>query len=160
MDVGQLTPADIPMMWQINEQGLPGTGKVNEQEMADLLTLSELSLGAYEDGHLVGFVLCLLPKTNYGSLNYAWFNQRYDSFLYIDRVAVASKHRNKGIGSLLYQRVISHGGELDCPVTAEVSSNPPNPGSMRFHFRNKFEQIGELHHESKSVTMMMRTIET
>ena len=79
-----LTPEDVPRMVLINEQGLPGTGKVTEAEMADLLGLSELALGYDDDNVLTGFVLCLLPKTTYGSLNYAWFNQRYDEFLYVD----------------------------------------------------------------------------
>ena len=54
-----LSPIDVPMMWEINEQGLPGTGQVTQQEMAALLELSELSLGAYQDNKLAGFVLCL-----------------------------------------------------------------------------------------------------
>ena len=39
-----LTPQDIPRMVQINEQGLPGTGKVTQDEMVDLLSLSELAI--------------------------------------------------------------------------------------------------------------------
>ena len=38
---------DVSRMVEINEQGLPGTGKVTQSEMADLLSLSELNLGAY-----------------------------------------------------------------------------------------------------------------
>ena len=58
-----LTLDDIPRMVEINEQGLPGTGKVSEEEMADLLQLSELALGLEDESGLVGFVLCLLPGT-------------------------------------------------------------------------------------------------
>ena len=69
---------DIPAMWTINEQGLPGTGKVSETEIAYLMDISELCLGAFHDESLIGFVICLLPNKDYGSLNYSWFNQRYD----------------------------------------------------------------------------------
>jgi predicted GNAT superfamily acetyltransferase len=72
---------DAPSLWRINEEGLPGTGKVSENDIIDLLNLAELPLGAFEEDELVGFVLCLPPKTRYGSLNYAWFNKRYDNFL-------------------------------------------------------------------------------
>ena len=89
-----LTLDDIPRMVEINEQGLPGTGKVSEEEMADLLQLSELALGLDNETGLAGFVLCLLPGTRYGSLNYAWFNQRFEQFLYVDRIAVANEARN------------------------------------------------------------------
>jgi len=156
MDIRNLCSDDIPSLWRINEEGLPGTGKVSQEEIANLLALSELSLGAYEDGLLTGFVICLLPRTRYGSLNYAWFNENYQDFLYVDRIAVSQNHRNKQIGTLLYERVFKHASELKVPVAAEVSLNPPNPGSMRFHERNEFFEVGTFHHESKSVTMLIR----
>ncbi len=151
-----LTPEDIPRMVDINEQGLPGTGKVTESEMADLLDLSELALGYDEHNVLNGFVLCLLPKTSYGSLNYAWFNQRYEEFLYVDRIAVAENVRSHGIGTHLYNKVIDHAEQLDVPVTAEVSLLPPNPGSMRFHNRHGFEKVGVFEQAKKAVTMLIR----
>ena len=40
-----LTLHDVPRMVEINEEGLPGTGKVTEEEMADLLSLSEFAMG-------------------------------------------------------------------------------------------------------------------
>ena len=147
---------DIPAIWEINEQGLPGTGKVSQDEIAELIRLAELPLGAYEENQLVGFVLCLLPRTKYVSPNYAWFNQRYQNFLYVDRIAVLESHRNRTIGSLLYQEVIAYAQQNNYPITAEVSLKPPNPDSMRFHHRFGFSEVGVLHHESKSVTMMFR----
>ena len=156
MELHELQNKDIPSIWLINQEGLPGTGKISEKEIADLLSISELALGAYEENELVGFVLCLPPKTRYGSLNYAWFNERYEEFLYVDRIAVSENHRNCKIGTKLYKEVISHAEQNNCPIAAEVSLKPPNPDSLRFHERNGFNEIGVLHHESKSVTMMMR----
>ena len=152
-----LTPQDIPRMVQINEQGLPGTGKVTQDEMVDLLSLSELAIGIDIHNDLAGFVLCLLPKTRYGSLNYKWFNERYDEFLYVDRIAVADDARDNGIGSTLYDQVIAHAEHLTCPVTAEVSLRPPNPGSVRFHARHGFDEIGVFETDDKAVTMYIRT---
>ena len=154
-----LKPEDVPRMVVINEQGLPGTGKVSEAEMADLLSLSELAFGYEKDNVLTGFVLCLLPKTRYGSLNYAWFNHRYDEFLYVDRIAVAEDLRSRGIGSHLYNKVIAHAEHLQTPVAAEVSLRPPNPGSMRFHESHGFEQVGVFEQKAKAVTMLIRRIQ-
>tara|TARA_B100001093_G_scaffold207737_1_gene199651 strand:+ start:726 stop:1205 length:480 start_codon:yes stop_codon:yes gene_type:complete len=159
MQCRQLTTEDVVAAWEINEQGLPGTGRVSHEEMADLFTLSELAIGVFEQDTLRGYVLCLLPKTRYGSLNYAWFNQRYDSFLYVDRIAVDQKHRDRGIGSLLYQRVIEYAAKQSSPVTAEVSLRPPNPGSIRFHLRHGFIEIGTFEQGEKAVTMMLRPID-
>ena len=38
LSIEQLVETDVPMMVEINEQGLPGTGKVNHQEMENLLS--------------------------------------------------------------------------------------------------------------------------
>ena len=156
MQLRELRSKDIPLIWKINEQGLPGTGKVSQQEIVELLHIAELTIGAFEGEQLVGFVLCFLPRTDYASLNYAWFNQRYQEFLYVDRIAVSENHRNQAIGSLLYQQVISYAKQYNYPIAAEVSLNPPNPGSMRFHHRFNFTEIGVFNQQSKSVTMMMR----
>ena len=143
-------------MWEINEQGLPGTGKVTKKEISHLMDISEFCIGAFHDKDLVGFVICLLPNTNYGSLNYSWFNERYEKFIYVDRIAVDTQFRDRGIGSKLYQRVIQYSTEHKISITAEVSLEPPNPGSDRFHIRHSFNSVGEFHLENKSVTMYIR----
>ena len=145
-------------MWGINEQGLPGTGKVSLDEMKNLLNISELSVGAFDDDSLLGFVICLLPNTAYGSLNYAWFNQRFENFIYVDRVAVDEKYRNQGIGQALYDTVFDYASEHQLPVTAEVSLRPQNLGSDRFHLRHGFSAIAEVDHGDKAVTMYIRNI--
>ena len=152
----ELDTQDITMIWKINEEGLPGTGKVSEDEIEKLLNYSELSLGAFDENELLGVVICLLPRTEYGSLNYAWFNARYDDFLYVDRIAVAAAYRDRKVGTLLYQNVIGHAAKLKVPVAAEVNLEPPNPGSMRFHKRHGFSEVGQLSHGAKSVAMVMR----
>lgn len=156
MDIIALSASDIDAMWSINEQGLPGTGKVSKEEIGKLLEFSSLSIGAYDQGELLGFVICLPPRTGYGSLNYAWFNEHYASFVYIDRIAVSEENRNQGVGSALYNHVVSYSKQHGVPVAAEVNREPPNPGSMRFHHRFGFEEVGVLHHAEKSVTMFLK----
>ena len=156
MEIRSLSQNDVPSIWAINEQGLPGTGQVSEQEVSDLLKLSTLSIGAFREEELLGFVICLSPGTDYKSLNYAWFDNKYTDFIYVDRIAVSLTQRNGGIGSKLYGEVITFSQENAAPIAAEVNLNPPNPGSMRFHHRFEFEEVGVLHHKEKSVTMLLR----
>ena len=148
MEIRELSGSDVQKMWEINEQGLPGTGKVDEQGLLNLLEYSEISVGAYKDGELLGYVICLPPATEYGSLNYAWFNENMADFLYVDRIAVAQIHRDKGIGSTLYSHIIEYSNKQIAAEHALSWLNPPNLASMRFHGRFDFEKIvGELHHE-------------
>lgn len=155
LEIRPLSKDDIDSIWKINEDGLPGTGKVSRDEIEALLDFSSLALGAYYGKQLVGFVICLPPKTEYASLNYAWFNQRYSGFLYVDRIAVATKYQNQKIGTMLYNFVKSSAQEKGIPVTAEVNIHPPNPGSMRFHSRHDFQQVGVLNHNEKSVALFV-----
>ena len=160
MDVRALGEDDVASMWAINEEGLPGTGQVTPQGMLQLLECSTLSLGCFEDDALRGFVVCLPPGTSYGSLNYAWFNQRFEAFLYVDRIAVSEHHRDQGVGSTLYRKVIAYANDRGIPIAAEVNAEPPNPGSMRFHHRFGFAEVGALHHDEKSVTMLLRATDS
>lgn len=155
MEFKVLQDEDIPSIWKINEEGLPGTGEISKEALNQLIDISELSLGAFEESKLLGFVICLLPNKKYGSENYAWFNKKYEKFLYVDRIAVSRKYRNKEIGSKLYKKVITHANNIDLKIAAEVSLNPPNPGSMRFHYRHGFIEVGTLTHKTTSVTMML-----
>ena len=158
MNIRDLTHTDVEAMWVINEEGLPGTGQVSPAELTALLDLASFAVGAFENELMLGFVICLPPRTAYGSLNYAWFNQRYDAFLYVDRIAVAANQRDRGVGSALYERVVATAKEHTVPVAAEVNRLPPNPGSMRFHHRFNFVEVGTLDHgANKSVTMLLRT---
>ena len=156
MESRPLLHDDASSVWIINEQGLPGTGKVTVEEISYLIDISDVSLGVWEQDKMVGFVICLSPNLEYGSLNYAWFNENYDEFLYVDRIAVATEHRNNGIGSFIYQKLIDISEQKQIPITAEVNLEPPNPGSMRFHHRFDFSEVGVLNHLDKSVTMFLR----
>ena len=156
MESRPLLHEDASSVWIINEQGLPGTGKVTVEEISHLIDISDVSLGVFEHDKMVGFVICLSPNLDYGSLNYAWFNENYDEFLYVDRIAVATEHRNNGIGSYIYQKLIDISEQKQIPITAEVNLKPPNPGSMRFHHRFDFSEVGVLNHLDKSVTMFLR----
>ena len=158
MNIRNLTRTDVEAMWAINEEGLPGTGQVSQDELGSLLDVASLSLGAFEDDRMLGFVICLPPQTSYGSLNYAWFNQRYDAFLYVDRIAVARAERNRGIGTALYENVISVARDRSVPVAAEVNLEPPNPGSVRFHHRFNFNEVGTLDHGTKAVSLILRHV--
>ena len=155
LEMKPLSKTDVDSIWKINEDGLPGTGKVSPEEIEALLDFSSLAVGAYHGEKLAGFVICLPPRTAYGSLNYAWFNQRYNEFLYVDRIAVATQYQNQKIGTLLYDFVKRIATENGIPVTAEVNIQPPNPGSMRFHDRHGFHQVGVLDHDEKSVALFV-----
>ena len=44
MNIRNLTHTDVEAMWAINEEGLPGTGQVSQDELGSLLDVASLSL--------------------------------------------------------------------------------------------------------------------
>ena len=136
--------SDLAMLHEINEAAVPGVGSVVRPAFDDLVRKdSAATLVAEADGRPVGFVLAMLEGLDYASLNYKWLSDRYLRFAYVDRVAVTDAMRGQRVGEALYAAVVERfSGERDV-LLAKVNLAPPNPGSLRFHKRQGFCEIGE-----------------
>ena len=156
LQIRKLVADDVRRIWVLNESATPGVGRITEEGVERLLGYSALALGAFDGDTLLGFVLCLSPQTDYSSLNYRWFCERYSDFLYVDRIAVATDFRSQRIGALLYEQVFAYAEERSLTVMAEINLDPPNPGSVRFHERHGFVRVGRLQHPSYLVAMYCR----
>ena len=95
------------------------------------------------EGGVAAFVLALREGASYDSVNYRWFVERYQRFLYVDRVVVSAARRGQGLGRLLYESVFSHARAMRVPmVTCEYDIEPPNPASEHFHGLFGFVEVG------------------
>ncbi len=94
-------------------------------------------------GEIAAFLLAFREGAPYDSPNYLWFVERYPRFLYIDRIVVAPMHRSRGFGAMLYDDIASFAAQCGAPwLMCEFDIEPPNPGSMRFHERMGFREVG------------------
>ncbi len=100
---------------------------------------------------IVGFLMAMDENTDYDSINFLWFKNKFNKFYYIDRVIVDQSMRGKGIASLLYKELIDTKGDI--PLVAEVSINPSNEGSIIFHDKIGFKDVGALISGGKKVRM-------
>lgn len=90
------------------------------------------------------FLLGFDQHGDYDSPNFLWHRDRFDRFLYVDRIAVAATHRRRGLAAALYRDVFSFAAARGLKrVVCEVNSDPPNPGSDAFHAALGFEVVGE-----------------
>jgi predicted GNAT superfamily acetyltransferase len=126
----------------LNEGGVPGVATATAEHLAWLIERASIALGAEVDGRLAAFCLVMPPGTDYRSVNYLWLSARYDDFIYLDRVAVAAGDRGRGLGSELYREVERRTAATW--FTLEVNLRPRNDGSLRFHARHGFEEVGQL----------------
>lgn len=80
----------------------------------------------------------------YDSPNFLWFQERFERFVYVDRVVTAAAARGQGLAGALYRDLIEQARAAGHPlIVCEVNSDPPNPGSEAFHDKFGFEPVGE-----------------
>lgn len=129
----------------LNQANVPEVGPVDVAKMTSLVGMSWVSLAVVDsedDEALAGFCIVMNPGAPYTSVNYRWFSERYDDFVYLDRVAVATNYRRRGVGTLLYGEVERRGAGRSW-FTLEVNIVPPNQPSLEFHSRLGFIEVGQ-----------------
>ncbi|MXN63392.1 GNAT family N-acetyltransferase [Stappia sp. GBMRC 2046] len=145
-------------MLSINEAAVPGVNSLKTQELADLIAMSASTLVAEREGRPAGFVLCLNETADYDSRNFLWLKQKFERFFYVDRIAVSPDARGLGLGEKLYEALIAkigpEGAKAGAPLTCEVNERPPNPGSLRFHKRLGFLEVGQQDLGDKAVVYL------
>ena len=99
--------ADLPEVHAINEAAVPAVGSESVGDLAHIGDESVIALVAVNEvtGEVGGFCMVLVPGADYDSGNYAWFSERYDDFVYLDRVAIAPAYQRQGVGRALYAEV-------------------------------------------------------
>ena len=153
-----IVPSDFLKVLEINNSNVPA---LSELTLEKLHYLVEHSLHALVVEHhsLVGFCITFAPNAPYDSLNYLWFCERYEQFVYLDRIAFTSQTQGMGLGKLLYQHIeqLMRESRLEYPLCCEVNLEPPNPGSLRFHQSIGFMEVGQMNfREGYSVAMLSK----
>jgi len=140
----------------LNNAATPHVNELTEGSLGWIIEHADYFRVAEDAAGLAGFVLALRSGLAYWSLNYRWFGDRGGDFLYLDRIVVAERARRLGVGRALYED-IAHFAAGKWPLIAlEVNTRPPNPGSLAFHERLGFRQVGVREEEggTKAVAMM------
>jgi len=155
--IRSLTPADLDRLVELNNAAVPAVSETDAAGMQRLLALSHLALAIADDADtVIAFALLMTPGVDYDSENYRYFERRGTDFLYVDRIVVADSARNRGLGAELYRAVFDAAraqGRVE--VTCEVNVDPPNPGSLRFHGRLGFTEVGRQVTKGGSVTVAL-----
>jgi uncharacterized protein len=120
------------------------TSPLDAMRLRRLLDWATLAPGIVAgDGTLCGFLIGMAPGSAYDSPNYRWFNDRMDTFAYIDRVVVAPAAQGRGVARRLYAAFADHADRHRLgPLVCEVNLTPPNPASDAFHAALGFTEAG------------------
>lgn len=154
------SPRDLSDLLEINAQSTPGVARLSDSELAGLLDACPCVRIATMDSQVVGYVIAYLSDSPCGGEEFAWFQDHYETFLYVDQVAVASKLRGAGLGAHLYHDVEQWARVRRIPLlTCEVNLRPANPGSLRFHKRHGYHPVQDLEtRDGRNVLLMVKTL--
>lgn len=155
------TTDDTAAVLAINNAAVPAVNDLSATDLADLSAISTLRVARTRTLDVAGAVLTLRRGQSYESLNYRWFAEAFEAFLYVDRIVVHPDARGQGIGRALYEDTLARAVAADLPrVCAEVNVEPPNPLSMAFHTALGFKILAERFNEAagKVVAMLERPV--
>lgn len=134
-------------MLEINNAAVPAVGELDRAGLDRLVAQSIQALAAVDtdSGALAGFCLVLGPGAEYASVNYRWFAERYERYVYLDRIAIDPAWHGRGLGRELYDHVQAAAvetGDADW-FCLEVNLRPRNDPSLAFHERLGFTEVGQ-----------------
>jgi len=133
---------DLDEILILNQLALPAVSSLTIDEMSNFLDIADYFKSITIGNIVVGFLIALHPGKNYHSLNYKWFDKRYKSFIYVDRIVIASSYRDNGFGKALYSDLELFAKNKTNNITCEVNIRPKNEGSMIFHKKYGFYEVG------------------
>ncbi|UUX50750.1 GNAT family N-acetyltransferase [Nisaea acidiphila] len=149
---------DMGAVRLLNEAEVPHVNSIDTDGFSWFLETADY-FRLVRDGKLVaGFLIGFLPGRPYDSLNYRWFESKFPSFLYIDRIVVSPAVRGRGVGRLLYDDFAEFATGRADRLTCEVNLRPANETSMRFHLKYGFEEVGRQETEggTKEVSLLAK----
>ena len=140
MDPEAIAPAAEPAVLALNNAH---AAELSWLEPDRFSTLLSRAFHARRIGTADAFLLAFDQDADYDSPNFLWHRERYERFIYVDRVAVAASARGRGYARRLYADLIdaarAHGHSM---VLCEVNAEPPNPASDAFHAALGFTEVG------------------
>jgi uncharacterized protein len=105
-------------------------------------------------GEVAAFAVAIGPGTEYASENYRWFGERYERFLYLDRIAVAEAFRRRGLAGRMYD-AMEQAAAVFGRMVCEVNEQPPNLASLAFHERRGYVPVGRRDCGAGKVVVML-----
>lgn len=158
MQLRDAAPRDWSRLLELNAASVAELSPLDEQRLRYILALAHSCLVADIDGEVVAFAIAVAPATDYDSANYGWFGERYERFLYLDRIAVAAQSRRRGVGARLYDAMEAAAVPLERMV-CDVNIAPRNEASLAFHASRGYREVGQLAHgPARTVALMSKEL--
>jgi predicted GNAT superfamily acetyltransferase len=157
MTLRALARADWPAVLALNQASVHELSELDDARLQYVLSFAHRALVAEDSSGVVAFAVAMAPGAAYDSRNYHWFDERFERFLYLDRVAVDTRRRRQGIGARVYDEMETAArafGRMVC----DVNLAPRNDASLGFHQARGYREIARLQHPEKLVALMSKEL--
>ena len=146
--IGTINPNHHARILANNEQYVHWLAPLDMSELEELIASSPYTrqIGG-GDGVLIGF----RSDSPQQSIYLTWLRDKFDAFVYIDRVIIGETAQGQGYGRALYEDFEAYAREHGFTrMVCEVNTIPDNPGSHKFHHQMGFTSCGEIDKENSS----------
>ncbi|UDY23824.1 GNAT family N-acetyltransferase [Nocardioides sp. Kera G14] len=146
---------ELETVLRINLENVEVLAPMDEEKLRRKAAIAERFDVIVADGQVAGFVVVYGPGSTYWSPNFAWFKERYDDFVYLDRIALDPQFRRRGLASAAYEELESlarpHGR-----MTLEAVDD--NHGSLAFHGQRGYVEVGRFTCDGHDNVMMVKEL--
>jgi predicted GNAT superfamily acetyltransferase len=156
--IRDITRDDFPEILHLNEQALPQVSPVDSEKLNWFTQVAPYFRVAVANNKVAGFLIAIAEDCVYPSQYFQWFCERYDRFIYVDRIIVSDWARGNRIAWRLYEDLEQFAITNTYPLTADVYSQPPNEISLTFHEKYGFRVVGtqSVENGTKEVTKFLK----
>lgn len=160
MNLRPYSDRDIDSVLALNLASEAKLSPLDADRLNLLIDMAELAVVAEVNDQVVAFMLVFAEGSSYDSENYRWFNERYASFLYVDRIIVDESARGQGLASGFYQWLLDEAKQREkSDLVAEIDIEPRNEASLQFHQRFGFSEVGQqIYGAGKRVSLQCRSV--
>lgn len=150
---------ELDSVLALNNNAGPGILPIDAARLRRFYDTAEYFRVAENGGNIAGVLMAFGAGGDHDSANFRWFRERYPDFLYIDRIAVASRRRGGGVGRALYADVQGYAEarypELCCEVFIQEGTDP----ALLFHGSFGFHEVGQnLQADGTRASMLMKPL--
>lgn len=150
-----------PAVLALNAANVEATSPLDAASLVRLIGEACYARGV--GGSADAFLIAMDEGADYASPNFQWFRERFQRFVYIDRIITAEHARGRGLARALYEDLFAEAARLGHQrVGCEVNLEPANPVSDSFHAALGFVEIGRaaIYGGAKTVRYYERRIGT
>lgn len=159
-EIKNVTQSEISQILILNQNAIPHVNKVDVSFLEQAINTASYFFVVKQNTEVLGFLIAFDENQSYSSENYQFFQKNYNSFLYIDRIAINEEFQNLNIATELYNCISALAKDNFAMLCCEVNTVPKNIPSLKFHKKMGFHEVKSCQLNSeKAVVYMIKKLQ-